>query len=200
MLQMRTKGHFKRDCIAENVYIYQEEEVEKNVNMRQEAKPITPKAILKRPNLETIEEDPEGADVNLRRGSNSYQYNLVDDFRWTPTNMFFEDLMKVGLYRESMQQYLAAVERKEQRSVKAAQVEEKPVYRSYVRLERNSIQASWDTSAQISVCTKLLAIKLGLKWTKLTEATNMVTVNGQKSPTLGIVENVQLKIMDALVF
>ncbi len=28
----------------------------------------------------------------------------------------------------------------------------------------------------------------------------MVTVNGQKSPTLGIVENVQLKIIDVLVF
>ena len=27
----------------------------------------------------------------------------------------------------------------------------------------------------------------------------MVTVNGQKSPTLGIVENAQLKIIDALV-
>src|SRR6266498_598147 len=53
--------------------------------------------------------------------------------------------------------------------------------------------------AQISVCTKLLAIKLGLKWTKPTETTNMVTVNGQKSPTLEIVENAQLKIMDALV-
>ena len=52
---------------------------------------------------------------------------------------------------------------------------------------------------QISVCTKLLAIKLGLKWTKLTETTNMVTIDGQKSLTLGIVENVQLKIMDALV-
>ena len=64
---------------------------------------------------------------------------------------------------------------------------------------RNSIQASWDTGTQISVCTKLLAIKLGLKWAKLIEATNMVTVNGQKSPTLGIVENAQLKIMDALV-
>ncbi len=56
--------------------------------------------------------------------------------------MFFRDLMKVGLYRESMQQYLAAVERKKQRNVKTAQVEEKPVYRSYVRLGRNSIQAS----------------------------------------------------------
>ena len=107
--------------------------------------------------------------------------------------------MKIGPYRKSMQQYLAAVERKEQRSVKAAQVEEKPVYRSYVRLGRNSIQASWDTGAQISVCTKPLAIKLGLKWTKPAEATNMVTVNGEKSPTLGIVENAQLKIMDALV-
>ncbi len=64
---------------------------------------------------------------------------------------------------------------------------------------RNSIQASWDTSAQISVCTKLLAIKLGLKWIKPTEVTNMVTVNGQKSLTLGIVKNAQLKIMDALV-
>src|SRR6266540_3710074 len=131
--------------------------------MKQEAKPIMPKIILKRLNLETIEADPEEADVNLRRGSNSYQYNIVDDFRWILTNMFFEDLMKIGLYRESMQQYLAVVDRKEQRSVKATQVEEKPVYRSYVRLKRNSIQASWDTGAQISVCTKPLAVKLGLK-------------------------------------
>ncbi len=110
--------------------------------MRQEAKLIMSKAILKKPNLETIEEDQEEAEVNLRRGSNPYQYNVIDDFRWTPTNMFFGDLMKIGPYRESMQQYLAAVKRKEQKNVKAAQVEEKPVYRSYVRLEKNSIQAS----------------------------------------------------------
>ncbi len=123
--------------------MYQEKEIEKNVNMRQEAKPIISKAILKMPNLETIKEDlEEEANVNLRRGLNLYQYNIVDDFRWTLTNMFFGDLIKIGLYRESMQQYLAAVERKKQRSVKATQVEEKPVYRSYVRLGRNSIQAS----------------------------------------------------------
>jgi len=52
---------------------------------------------------------------------------------------------------------------------------------------------------QISVYTKSLAVKLGLKWIKPTETTNMIIVNSQKSPTLGIVENVQLKIMDALV-
>ena len=143
--------------------MYQEEETEENVNIRQKAKPITLKAILKRSNLEIIEEDPEEADVNLRRGSNPYQYNVIDDFRWTPINMFFENLMKIGPYRKSMQQYLAAVERKEQRSVKATQVKEKPVYRSYVRLGRNSIQASWDTGVQISVYTKPLAVKLGLK-------------------------------------
>ncbi len=66
--------------MAKNVYMYQEEETEENVNMRQEVKPITSKAILKRPNLETIEKDQEEADVNLRRGSNLYQYNVVDDF------------------------------------------------------------------------------------------------------------------------
>ena len=70
--------------------------------MRQEAKPITPKAILKKLNLEIIKEDQEEADVNLRRGLNLYQYNVVDDFRWTLTNMFFGDLMKIGPYRESM--------------------------------------------------------------------------------------------------
>ncbi len=40
--------------------------------MRQEAKLIMPKAILKRPNLEIIEGDQEEADVNLRRKSNPY--------------------------------------------------------------------------------------------------------------------------------
>ncbi len=41
------KGYFKRDCIVENVHIYYKEEIDENVNMRQKAKPITPKAILK---------------------------------------------------------------------------------------------------------------------------------------------------------
>ncbi len=105
--------------MAENVYIYHEEESDENVNIRQKAKPITSKAILKWSKLEIIEEDSEGeADVNLRRSSNPYQYNVVDDFRWISTNIFFGDLMKIGLYQESMQQYLAAVERKQQREVK----------------------------------------------------------------------------------
>ncbi len=67
--------------MAENVHMYQEEKAEENVNMRQEAKLITPKAILKKLNLEMIKKDLEEAEVNLRRGSNLYQYNVVDDFR-----------------------------------------------------------------------------------------------------------------------
>ncbi len=43
--------------MAENVHIYQEKETEENFNIKQEAKPITFKAILKRLNLETIEEE-----------------------------------------------------------------------------------------------------------------------------------------------
>ena len=59
--------------MAENVYMYQEKKTEENINIRQEAKPIMSKAILKRLNLKIIEEDlEEEADVNLRRGSNPY--------------------------------------------------------------------------------------------------------------------------------
>ncbi len=58
--------------MAKNVYMYQEEETEENVNMRQEVKSIMPRVILKRLNLEIIEEDQEEADVNLKRGLNPY--------------------------------------------------------------------------------------------------------------------------------
>ena len=52
--------------------MYYEKEVDENVNMRQEEKPITLKAILKRLNLKIIEKDSEEANVNLRRNSNPY--------------------------------------------------------------------------------------------------------------------------------
>ena len=58
--------------MVENVYMYQEEAAEGNVNIRQEVKLITPKAILKKLTLKTIEEGQEEAEVNLRRGSNPY--------------------------------------------------------------------------------------------------------------------------------
>ncbi len=76
-----------------------EEEVDVNNNH------ITPKSILKKPEVEDHQ-------VNLRRDSNPYQYDVVNDFRWTPTNTFFGDLVQIPKYRESLPQYLAAVERK----------------------------------------------------------------------------------------
>ena len=60
--------------------MYQEEETEENVNMRQEVKSIMPRVILKRLNLEIIEEGQEEIDINLKRDSNLYQYNVVDNF------------------------------------------------------------------------------------------------------------------------
>ncbi len=86
--------------MTENIHM---KKTDKNVNIRQKAKSITSKAILKWPNLETINEtEEEKADINLRRGSNPYQYNMIDDFKWISTNMFFENLMKIGSYWESM--------------------------------------------------------------------------------------------------
>src|SRR6266540_4605019 len=53
--------------------------------------------------------------------------------------------------------------------------------------------------AQILVCTKPLAIKLGLKWAKPEKELNMVTIDGKKSPSIGVVENARLKILDVKV-
>ncbi len=42
-------------------------------------------------------------------------------------------------------------------------------------------------------------MKLGFKQIKPTETTNMIMINNQKSPTLEIVKNAQLKIIDILI-
>ncbi len=77
----------------------EEEEVDINNNQ------IIPRSILKKLEIEDNQ-------VNLRRDSNPYQYDVVNDFRWIPTNTFFGDLVQIPKYRESLQQYLAAVKRK----------------------------------------------------------------------------------------
>ncbi len=42
---------------------------------------IISKAILKRSNLETIEKNLKEINVNLKKESNPYQYNMVDNFQ-----------------------------------------------------------------------------------------------------------------------
>jgi len=119
------KGYFRKDFLAEgsNVNTLREEEEEVDINNNQ----TIPKLILKK-------SDEEDNQVNLRRDSNSYQYDIVNDFRWTPSNIFFGDLVQIPKYRESLQQYLVVVERKNQRKIKNATLKEKPVYRLYVKL------------------------------------------------------------------
>ncbi len=42
-------------------------------------------------------------------------------------------------------------------------------------------------------------IKLGLKWAKPEKELNIVIIDGKKSPSIGIVENAGLKILDVRV-
>src|SRR6266498_3246036 len=74
------KGHFRKDCLAEgsNMNHLTEESGEEEVDINNNH--ITPKSILKKLEVEDNQ-------VNLRRDSNLYQYDVVNDFRWTPTNI-----------------------------------------------------------------------------------------------------------------
>ncbi len=67
--------------MTENVYIYHKKETDENVNMKQKAKLIILKVILKWLNLKIIKEvKNKEADINLKRGLNPYQYNVIDNF------------------------------------------------------------------------------------------------------------------------
>ena len=68
--------------MAENIYMYQEEETDENMNLRQKANLVISKVILKWLNLKTIKKDLKKVEVNLRRKSNYYKYNVVNDFKW----------------------------------------------------------------------------------------------------------------------
>ena len=72
------KGHFRKDCLAEGSnmnYLTEELDEEEEVDINNNH--VTPKSILKKP-------EGEDSQVNLRRDSNPYQYDVVNDFRWTP--------------------------------------------------------------------------------------------------------------------
>jgi len=92
-------------------------------------------------------------------------------------NIFFRDLVEIKQYRDKLKQYIESVERRKTNKMKNVTAEEKLIYRFYVKLEYHQLQALWDTGAQISICTKPLAVKLGLKWKKPKDDLQIVTIN-----------------------
>ena len=104
----------------------------------EKSKPITPKTILKKSKVgdkAEIETETLEVKVNLRWGSNIYRYDIIDDFRWTPANIFFGNLVEIEQYRDKLKQYIDSVEKRKASEVKSLTAEEKPIYRSYVKLE-----------------------------------------------------------------
>src|SRR6266540_7197857 len=71
----RQKGHFRKDCLAEgsNLNHLTEESGEEEIDINNNH--ITSKSILKK-----LEPEVEDNQVNLRRDSNPYQYDVVNDF------------------------------------------------------------------------------------------------------------------------
>ena len=55
-----------------------------------------------------------------------------------------------------------------------------------------------DTGAELTVCTKKLAEKIGLTYQQ-NKVIELITVDGKKNRTCGIAEEVNIKIADAMV-
>ena len=104
----------------------------------EESKPIISKMILKKSKVgdkAKVETETSEIEVNLRWGSSIYRYDIIDNFRQTPTNIFFKDLVEIEQYRDKLKQYIDSVEKRKANEVKNLIIEEKLIYRSYVKLE-----------------------------------------------------------------
>ncbi len=40
--------------------------------------------------------------INLKRKSNIYKYNIIDDIRWILVNIFFKNLIKIEQYKKKL--------------------------------------------------------------------------------------------------
>ena len=69
-----------------------------------------------------------------------------------------------------------------------------PTYTSYAKLGRKDVQVTWDNGANITICTKSLAEKAGIKWKPTTSS--VTYIDGSKGKVIGIAEEVNLKIAD----
>ena len=106
-------------------------EIEKN-------KPITPKMILKKPKVgdkEKVKTETLEIEINLRQESSIYRYDIIDDFRQIPANIFFGNLVEIKQYRDKLKQYIDSVKKRKTNKVKSLMAEEKPIYRSYIKLK-----------------------------------------------------------------
>src|ERR1043165_8226798 len=77
-------------------------------------------------------------------------------------------------------------------------VKSQPTFRLYGKVGRQNIQMMIDTGAELTVCTKPLAKKLGLDYRK-DKAIELITVDGKKNKTCGVAEEASIKIADAAV-
>ena len=104
--------------------------------------------------------------------------------------------MRDANYRRPVMEALEKLEEEETANNNSIQPpEEMPIYRSYVKLGKKSLQATWDSGAQKSTVTEPLAKLLGLEWDKR-NTSKVTTIDGAENTTLGIMRQANLRVKE----
>src|ERR1044072_4983749 len=149
-------------------------------------------------------------------------YNAGSDLFYQMSNATFGDLARVPKYRRQMQEAIRVAskknnqgeesetsEREEEepkkplkktsiRKLQPERVKSQPTFRLYGKVGRQNIQMLIDTGAELTVCTKKLADKIGLTY-RQDKVIELITVDGKKNRTCGVAEEANIKIADAMV-
>ena len=175
-------GHIARHCQSTNRvnYVSQEEQRQLEEEWSSEEEEDLEETTI---NLHQNKDKPKS---NLRKGS-SYEYNVVKDMFWTMSNATYGDLMKDKKYRKPVMEALEELDNDDKNRVNNIQQrEEMPIYRSYVKIGKTDLQATWDSGAQKSTITEPLAKLLNITW-DTNKRSRVKTIDGTKNPTLGTI-------------
>src|SRR3989337_2382211 len=114
------------------------------------------------------------------------------------SNMTYGDLMEDKKYRKPVMKALEELDKEDKNRVNNIQQrEEMPIYRSYVKIGKTDLQATWDSGAQKSMITESLTKLLNLKW-DTDKRSKIKTINGAKNVTLGTLIQANLKVAGQL--
>src|ERR1043165_6237484 len=130
-------------------------------------------------------------------------------------NVTFGNLVGIPKYRKEMREMIKHVSkksdieseskeediRKKPKPKKVNQMERvhsQPTFRIYGKVKRQNLQMIMDIGAELTVCTKSLAKKLGINYIK-GKIIDLITIDGKKNKTCGVVEKAMIKIADAAI-
>ncbi len=127
------------------------------------------------------------------------KYNLIQDIFQQRAEITYGQLLEYSKYRATLKMMLNLSKDQINITEKYERPSQYIPIKVYTRIKENAILAILDTSACMSVITKLLAVALGLIW-KPSIRNDVIAVDGKSQAAVRVIEDVPIVIVDIQIY